>query len=1133
MGMRSAVPAHSQAPTLTRLRPLWRCLFFTVCWSFAVVSLQAQEPGQPATPPATGTDQSSAAPGVVTAEYLQGLEEDYPAPKDNEPASSDFKLIQDAKASLDQAQQYKVQLNDLEKVISAALADTQALKEQTTLVKNTPDPALPDSLADAESLLSQLKSKQDALNTQVQDLKARIGKFSEEKLTASTQVNEIRARINDLSKTQGGSETEKAARQARIQQLQAQLDLLERQTATSDLRRGYRVAQRELAEAQQTSQARQIETLGAHVEQLRKEALTRQEEEAREATRQAAMQDPVLKELAKQNQSWIAMRRELTGQIEKQNQQLTYYTEVTQDTQARLEKIEQRLSIAGHSQSVGALLHRELRALPDTEKLENEQDDLNDHVREVQLDLIDLEQERDKASDTNQAMATYRQQLPAAKSPQEGALRERLLRELLAQRVEILSGLISDTDDYFESIVATAAAVGTAITAVESFEEFTAENALWIPDRNHLSDEDFLILPGILNDIAHRTGQMISNIFTQGLERLAVIILGTLLLVLVARRIGRSLDRLRQRPLSEAQFPDTLLLLAYEIALAFIPVLVLLGIAWTVDIPAIENSWESTVGTARNSFADAIAMTCLGLIPATISLTLLYRLSLPGGLGDVQFRWNDQSCRVINSTVRWVMLPAYALSFIATFLSSYGVIYDQNTGSRVLFLGALILLIVAFQRVFHPEKGIFSDSGMRFGLFRHAFLRWSVYILLVGWITMLAVMISLGYMAGVMAMVRTTVHTLWLLAGIAVLDGLLSRYLRIHRYQAIVQQRAKDAEKAAAERATDGGNEAVPPVEEGNPNWREIDPQIRHILNLLRVVIFIIGVAFIWHDALPAFRTISDFALIGDSASPMLTVGQLVMLGVCLITTLVLAKNLPTIIELVIFRRMESISQGNRHAFATLVAYFIVLCGVIWASVIAEVEWSKVQWLIAAMSVGLGFGLQEIFGNLVAGIILLFERPIRVGDIVTIDDTTGSIARIRIRGTTIREFDRREVIVPNKTIITGKLINWTLSDTMTRLKIPVGVAYGTDTEKVIIILKEILASTPNVLSDPEPRVFFTEMADSSLNFICFAYLSSMDFRLDTQSAINHAIVKRFAAESIEIPFPQRTLHIVREGEKDS
>ena len=131
------------------------------------------------------------------------------------------------------------------------------------------------------------------------------------------------------------------------------------------------------------------------------------------------------------------------------------------------------------------------------------------------------------------------------------------------------------------------------------------------------------------------------------------------------------------------------------------------------------------------------------------------------------------------------------------------------------------------------------------------------------------------------------------------------------------------------------------------------------------------------------------------------------------------------------------------------------------------VQWSDIQWLVAAMSVGLGFGLQEIFANFVSGVILLFERPIRVGDIVTLGDKTGVVNRIRMRATTIVDWDRKEYIVPNKDLVTERLLNWTLTDQMNRIEIILSVSHGADTERACTLLLEAAAEQPHLL--PEPR----------------------------------------------------------------
>lgn len=188
-------------------------------------------------------------------------------------------------------------------------------------------------------------------------------------------------------------------------------------------------------------------------------------------------------------------------------------------------------------------------------------------------------------------------------------------------------------------------------------------------------------------------------------------------------------------------------------------------------------------------------------------------------------------------------------------------------------------------------------------------------------------------------------------------------------------------------------------------------------------------------------------------------------------------------------------------------------------------EGSSIQWLVAAMGVGLGFGLQEIFANFVSGIILLFERPIRVGDIVTLDDKTGTVSRIRMRATTLVDWERKEFIVPNKDFVTQRLLNWTLNDMTIRVNILVGVAYGSDTELACKLLKETAVEHPMVLKEPEPLAVFFGFGDSALNLQLFAFVSNLEQRWHAIHELHSAIDRKFKAAGLEISFPQRDLHI--------
>jgi potassium efflux system protein len=205
--------------------------------------------------------------------------------------------------------------------------------------------------------------------------------------------------------------------------------------------------------------------------------------------------------------------------------------------------------------------------------------------------------------------------------------------------------------------------------------------------------------------------------------------------------------------------------------------------------------------------------------------------------------------------------------------------------------------------------------------------------------------------------------------------------------------------------------------------------------------------------------------------------------------------------------------------------YATALIGVFMACRMMSITWVSVQWLAAGMTLGLGFGLQEIFANFISGLILLFERPIRVGDVVTLGDTTGTVTNIRIRATTVTNWDRKELIVPNKELITGRLLNWTLSDPVNRIVITVGIAYKSDTNKARELILAITAEHPNVLDDPVPRVTFESFGDSTLNFVLRCYVASMDVRLDTIHELHEAIHDRFNQEGVEIAFPQQDLHL--------
>jgi potassium efflux system protein len=176
--------------------------------------------------------------------------------------------------------------------------------------------------------------------------------------------------------------------------------------------------------------------------------------------------------------------------------------------------------------------------------------------------------------------------------------------------------------------------------------------------------------------------------------------------------------------------------------------------------------------------------------------------------------------------------------------------------------------------------------------------------------------------------------------------------------------------------------------------------------------------------------------------------------------------------------------------------------------------------------VGVGFGLQTVVSNFVSGLILLFERPIQVGDAVQLTGVWGSIRSIGIRASVIRRFDGADVIVPNEALISGQVTNWTYADKRRRMELDVGVAYGTPARRVIELLLEVARSNPKVIADPAPRAYFTSFGDSSLDFKLRVWVDDFDDGYSTRSDIAVAVQEALDQAGIGVPFPQRDLHLV-------
>ncbi|MDI3323276.1 mechanosensitive ion channel [Pontibacterium granulatum] len=392
-------------------------------------------------------------------------------------------------------------------------------------------------------------------------------------------------------------------------------------------------------------------------------------------------------------------------------------------------------------------------------------------------------------------------------------------------------------------------------------------------------------------------------------------------------------------------------------------------------------------------------------------------------------------------------------------------------------------------------------------------------------VAMLA-MTATGYTFTVNFMVYAVLQTLMVLLAAIVFYKLGLRLVLIsERRLEFDRAKARRAEILAAREKS----EEEPPLKTDYLDMRTVSDHSRTLLKTATVVAL---VAMLWGflgGFLPFFGALDNVEVWNTISADGETIRQItlksLLFGVVILgLSLLAAYNLPGLLELLILRNLD-LTPGTGYAVSSLIKYVLIMVGVLGAFSSFGLEWSKLQWLVAALGVGLGFGLQEIVANFVSGLIILFEKPVRIGDTVTIDNLTGTVTKIQIRATTIVDWDRKEVIIPNKTFITQQLINWSLTDSITRIVIPVGLAYGSDTERARKLLLEAATEQDRVLKDPKPEAFFTAFGDSTLNLELRLFVNAMADRLEMTHKVNTKIAQKFKEAGLEIAFPQLDVHL--------
>jgi potassium efflux system protein len=561
---------------------------------------------------------------------------------------------------------------------------------------------------------------------------------------------------------------------------------------------------------------------------------------------------------------------------------------------------------------------------------------------------------------------------------------------------------------------------------------------------------------------------------------------------------------------------------------------VIIAAVWPLLIAV--TGWQLTQTLDATDFSRAVSMGLLWLAPTYFFLRLFHVMCIKGGVAEVHFRWSHHSIEILRREFSRLMLFYLPAAFVAITLVNYDEHAVTGAIGRLAIVILQLALAVFFYHMFEPRKG-----ALKWYLERHKGsllyrLRYLWFVLSVA-VPLVLVMLSIaGYLYTAGTLTGSLARTLWLFISLIIVQQVVVRWLLLTQrrltYQAALEHhKAERAAQQAREAAEEGGEGDVEFFEEPDVDLVSLSSESRKLLNMAIVLVGATGMYFIWSRVLPAFGVLREITLwhymgveAGEEQLLPITLADLGLAILVLFITVIATKRFPAFLEMVLLQRIR-MSSGGRYTAKTLSRYTIIAAGVITVASMLGGSWSQIQWLVAALGVGIGFGLQEIVANFICGLIILFERPIRVGDRVIVGDVEGFVTRIQIRATTIQTFDRAELLVPNKEFITGRLINMSLSDTINRLVIPVGVAYGSDVHKAMELIMAAAREHERIVEDPRPLVTFESFGDNSLLVVLRCFLDSLEFRLVTISELHEAINEKLNAAGIVIAFPQRDLHL--------
>ncbi|WP_334471577.1 miniconductance mechanosensitive channel MscM [Arsenophonus sp. PmNCSU2021_1] len=1024
--------------------------------------------------------------------------------------------LSEAQESEKKTRAYQEAIDDFPKIIKEL--------QQQFLIESNKTVTIPTNITilELEQRIVQASSQLLEQGRQIQQEQDRNREISDSLVTLPQQLLEARRLLSD-STVRLQSLHVPVSPLAEAQYNLAQTEVTARKSKTNELEIAQLSAnnRQEIARLRNELFKKRYQQIDQELQQLRNHLNFQRQQKAQLALKHTEMLAAQGGELPKFLTAQLQLNRKLSQRLNEQAYRINDIEQRQRQTSSDILTVRQALGtireqaqwLSG-STTLGEALRAQLYHLPEIPK--NQQIDreiINKRV--VRLQYQDMLENLDSNNKENEEKQAEIKNL----TPEQTQIYDSLIQT----RKELLSSIISGYDSEILELTKLYVAATQLTDALTDIKDATHRYMFWIADTDPISlNYPITIVKDLTRLLSLDTLSQLSGairvIFASQdsllylLAAVAIVIFSISthqhynnFLLRASTRIGK---------VTQDRFALTLRTVFWSILIA-LP----LPILWSAIGYGLQSAWQFPMATAIGS---GVRATTPVLWVFMISATF----ALPNGLFISHFGWSEEN---VKRAMRYYQLSSFVIVPLMMALITFEYYNDREFApslGRLCFL----LLCIELSLITHNLKRV----GVPLYLDRHGSGENAISNIL--WLLLIiapifsAVATLLGYLSTsqeLLARLETSV-AIWFF--LLIIYHIIRRWMSIQRRKIAFERAKQRRADILAQRAKDEGDnnssgEGLVDIEESAIDLDTISAQSLGLVRSILTMVALVSLILIWSELHSAFSFLENIRLCNvtttvngvDTIQPI-TLSSLFITILIIIITAQLIRNLPALLELALLQHLD-LTPGTGYAITTLTKYTIALIGSLVGFSMLGIEWSKLQWLIAAMGVGLGFGLQEIFANIISGLMILFEKPIRIGDTVTIRDLTGSITKINTRATTLTDWDRKEIIVPNKAFITEQFINWSLSDTITRIVLTIPAPADVDSTEISQILLNAAEKTPMILTNPAPEVYLVDLQQGIQIFELRIYAAEMGHRMPTRHEVHQNILIGFAQHGITLPFP--------------